>query len=130
MCYQLIVCAGVVNHWSERISRLLARLLFMASLWVVPLTAAYALLTLCVFARCARAVGFVGPLFASGLTTVSENTEMGTLGGLGTYSGLSRLGSVAGNFWVRWGTICWVFSIMAAIWVSFLSVPGGAKNRR
>ena len=125
-----------INHWSERISRIYSpRRLFMASLLGgALLTAAYALLTSFVFLLVARVLWGICWTFIRqiGLTTVSESTEEGHVGrAMGLYSGLSRLGSVAGNFLGALGHDLLGFS--GVLWllsgVSLLSVPLGGLAR-
>ena len=127
---------GFINHWSERISRTYSpRLLFMVSLFTgALLTAAYALLTSFVFLLLARVLWGICWTFIRqiGLTTVSESTEEKHVGrAMGLYSGLSRLGSVSGNFLGALGHDILGFS--GVLWllsgVSFLSLPLGGMAR-
>lgn len=125
-----------INHWSERVSRSHSpRILFLASLFGgALLTAAYAMLTSFVFLLVARVLWGVCWTFIRqiGLTTVSESTEEQHVGqAMGLYSGLSRLGSVSGNFLGALGHDLLGFS--GVLWLlsgmSFLSLPLGGLAR-
>ncbi len=125
-----------INHWSERITRSYSpRLLFMVSLFGgALLTAAYALLTSFVLLLLARVLWGICWTFIRqiGLTTVSESTEERHVGrAMGLYSGLSRLGSVSGNFLGALGHD--ILGFTGVLWllsgVSFLSLPLGGLAR-
>jgi MFS family permease len=92
-----------INHWAERFCQLYSpRLLFfLALVGGAALTAVYALVTSFIFLLVARVLWGVCWTFIRqiGLTTVAESSEVENVGrSMGIYSGLSRLGSLTGNF--------------------------------
>lgn len=126
-----------INHWAERFCQLYSpRLLFfLALVGGAALTAVYALVTSFVFLLVARVLWGVCWTFIRqlGLTTVAESSEPGHVGrSMGVYSGLSRLGSLAGNFLGALGHDLLGFSNLLLLFsgLSFLAVPLGPLSRR
>ncbi len=125
-----------INHWSERMARRYSpRVLFLSSLLGgAILTAAYAALSSFAFLLIARVLWGLCWTFIRqiGLMTVSESSEEGHVGrAMGLYSGLSRLGSVCGNFFGALGHDLLGFT--GVLWLlsgfSFLALPLGALAR-
>jgi MFS family permease len=92
-----------INHWAERLcrGRSLSALFVLSLFGGALLTSVYALFSSFVVLLSARLLWGLCWTFIRqiGLTTIAESSERGREGlAMGWYSGLSRLGSVAGNF--------------------------------
>ena len=126
-----------INHWAERFCQLYSpRLLFfLALVGGAALTAVYALVTSFIFLLVARVLWGLCWTFIRqiGLTTVAESSDIRHVGrSMGLYSGLSRLGSLTGNFFGALGHDILGFSgvLMLFSGLSFLAAPLGPLARR
>ncbi|MGY8824426.1 MAG: MFS transporter [Candidatus Latescibacterota bacterium] len=126
-----------INHWAERFCQLYApRLLFLLALvGGAALTAVYAVVTSFVFLLVARVLWGICWTFIRqiGLTTVAESSQPEQVGrSMGLYSGLSRLGSLAGNFLGALGHDILGFSGVLLLFssLSLLAAPLGPLSRR
>lgn len=126
-----------INHWAERFCQLYSpRLLFfLALVGGAALTAVYALVTSFIFLLVARVLWGVCWTFIRqiGLTTVAESSEVANVGrSMGIYSGLSRLGSLTGNFFGALGHDILGFPALLLLFsgLSFLAAPLGVLSRR
>ncbi len=126
-----------INHWAERLcrGRDLGPLFFLALLGGAALTAIYALFSSFAVLLTARLLWGLCWTFIRqiGLTTIAESSEKGREGrAMGWYSGLSRLGSVAGNFLGALGHDLIGFSALLLSFsaLSVLAAPLGLFARR
>ncbi|MEE3233399.1 MAG: MFS transporter [Candidatus Latescibacterota bacterium] len=122
-----------INHWVARIcKRLPVRPLFVVALFVgATLTLIYALTDVFALLLIARLTwGFCWAIIRQiGLMTVAENSAERIAGrSMGFYSGLSRLGSVAGNFFGGLGHDLMGYTGILTLFsgISLLALPLGS----